>query len=561
MNRLLLTSIAALVLGCPTPAEPPTTSSTPKRAAAPPPPPVGTNTVAPGTVDLRVAAPTSASTAQTGASCSGCDVILVSVCSLRRDHLGAYGSDQGLTPTIDALAETSARFDSAYAGANFTLGSLAAMLSGSFGSSTGVLNWGRGLPQTINTLPKVLGIYGYKTGGFSVDAATGFRPDYGLHTGFQRMVITDPPRDTPDGRFSKEPMGPGGATAAPMAEWIAQQPSDQPLFAMLHTRSAHFPFVVSEDGIDEDPTGVLRALWEEGAQLRNGKTGGAMPGRAGAAGRAGLMVMGPHRIMSKVRSAGPAGMRAWKKAYADSVRRMDDDIAAVMRALQARGRLDKTILILVADHGESLDDNGEILHGMGFFEGVVRVPLLIRAPGIQPGTIGALVSQVDLLPTVLEMVGAVVPEGIDGLSMVPLLTREKKAIRSTVLVEGGPGWNGAGDLPGAVISPPYTLLQQTFHCEEPGASGMSKAPPGKVPKPGSGETEPVNKCLFNLQADPQQANNLAATKPKVVEQLVARWDGFRAARAGRSVPVEMQPDPAMVELLRTTGYDFRPLKQ
>jgi arylsulfatase A-like enzyme len=557
--RFLLPLALVAHLGCPTPVESEVGVGA-QRTAVPPPPPQQGSTVSPGTVDLQVAAPAGATPAQTGSMCSGCDVVLVSVCSLRRDHLGAYGDSRGLTPTIDALAKTSARFTQAYAGANFTLGSLAAMLTGSFGSSTGVLNWGRGLDASAHTLPEVLGIYGYATGGFSVDAATGFRPDYGLHDGFQRMVIIDPPRDTPDGRFSAAPMGDGGGTAAPMVEWIAKQPKDKPLFAMLHTRSAHFPFVVSKDGIKDDVTGVRRALWEEGAALRQRGSDDAMPGRAGASGRAGLIVLGPHRIMAKVRSAGPAGVRVWRAAYAESVRRMDADIAAVMRGLEARGRLDKTIIVLVADHGESLDDNGEILHGMGFFESVVRVPMLIRGPGIQAGAVSGLVSQVDLMPTLLELVGAVAPEGIDGVSMVPLLRRQKKAVRSTVLVEGSPGWTGSGDLPGAVIAPPFTLLQQSFPCEPPGSKRPTKAEMVPIPKPGAGVPERVNQCLFNLSADPGQQRNLASERPKVVERLLARWTGFRSARAGRAVPVELRLDPAMVEMLRTTGYDFRPLE-
>ena len=106
----------------------------------------------PGTVDLNRAPPVSGPSDFAGdAMCPGCDVVLISVCSLRADHLGAYGDTRQLTPNIDRLAETGTRFEQAYAGANFTLGSLATMLTGNFGSTTGSSTGG--LPERYRTLP------------------------------------------------------------------------------------------------------------------------------------------------------------------------------------------------------------------------------------------------------------------------------------------------------------------------------------------------------------------------------------------------------------------------
>ena len=99
------------------------------------------------------------------------------------------------------------------------------------------------------------------------------------------------------------------------------------------------------------------------------------------------------------------------------------NIQAVMDVLKRTGRLEKTIVIAVADHGESLGDHGEFLHGDSYFDGVVRVPLLIRVPNMQGNRqpISGLVSHVEILPTVLELVGAVAPASIDGRSMLPMM--------------------------------------------------------------------------------------------------------------------------------------------
>ena len=562
-HRPLAAIMTVLAIGCaqstdpaeraatPSATPPPTPRAAPPpspRESPPPPPPSNQNTVTPGVVDLNRPVVADVGTWQEGALCPGCDVVLISVCSLRSDHLGAYGDDRGLTPTIDALAAESVRFTQAYAGGNFTLGSLSTILTGNFGSTTGVLNWGRGLPEQFRTLPEVLGLYGYRTGGFSVDAATGFRPDYGLDDGFQRMAIIEPPRDTPDGRHRSDPIGPGGATAEPLEEWLASIPNDRPMFAMLHTRSAHFPFVVSTDGMADDATGVRKALWEEGAGARQSTR--AMPGRAGGQMTPGLVASGELAIQNTVRRAGSRGVAVWNETYAESVERMDKDIQRALAAVAARGR--RTVIVLVGDHGETLDDNNELLHGAGFFESVARVPLLISVPGIEPRVTNALASQADLLPTLTALVGVTPPTGIDGASLVPILDKTSSAVRSTTLLEGDPSWTGDGELPGAVVSPPWTLLRQTFPCT-PGEQHERPPPP-----PGAPLGEPLMyTCLFNLDSDPTQATNVAKTHPDVATNLLRRWDAFRAARKGQAVPRDLRLDPAMIEMLQRTGYDFR----
>ena len=98
-------------------------------------------------------------------------------------------------------------------------------------------------------------------------------------------------------------------------------------------------------------------------------------------------------------AAGGAGAPAgalWKQRYREAVERMDSDMQALWSALESRGRLDKTVIVVVADHGESLNDHGELLHGDAFFDGVINVPLMIRVPGIPGGKASsALVSQVE----------------------------------------------------------------------------------------------------------------------------------------------------------------------
>jgi len=465
-------------------------------------------------------------------------VVVVTMCSVRRDYVDPYAG-RGLTPNLARIASEGLHYEQAYAASNFTLASLTAVLTGRFGSTTGVVGWDKGLVSDVPTLPEVLGYYGYATGGFSINAASGFRPEYGLDKGFQHLEIIEAPSDNPDGRQSTGPAG-SGLSAQPMAKWIADQPADQRIFALFHTRTAHFPFVVHKPTADTDPTGMSRLLWGDEMAGRSGQ----MPGVAGGTGVQGVGVSNdPNHLRDSVRQAGPEGLSVWRQHYAASIGRMDADLGVVIDVLKRTGRLEKTILVVVADHGESLGDHDELLHGDSYFDPIVRVPLIVRVPGIRPDAQSrkALVSHVDLLPTILELVGAVVPAGIDGVSMVSNLHDPAQQIRGTALVEGGVSWTPTEGMRGAVISPPWALLRQPLSC----VPGVVEPPPG----PG----EPF-RCLFQLNEDPGQTRNLASQQPEVVADLQARWDGFRAARAGKTVARELQLDPSFKELLRKSGY-------
>jgi arylsulfatase A-like enzyme len=491
----------------------------------------------PGVGTWQADAPQATGATADTALCPGCDVVLVTVCSLRRDHVGLYGAAGDLTPRLDAWLARAFRFDQAYAAGNFTLAGLTALLTGRFGSSTGVTSWDKGLVADVPTLPEILGLYGYRTGAFTTDAPSGFRPDYGLDRGFQHMEIIPPPRDNPDGAHQDGPIGPGGASAQPAARWIAEQPADAPLFVMFHTRTAHYPFVLEDD--PDDATGVTSLLWQSGMRTT---PAGAMPGTAGGTSQRGVVEVGTQDpVQEGVRAAGAAGEAVWRARYREAVARTDADLGVLADALTARGRLGRTVIVLLADHGESLGDHGELLHGDAYYDGVVHIPMFIRLPDGTGGAVPALASQVDLLPTLLELVGAMSPAGIDGRSLLPVITGQADQVRGATLVEGGVSWRDDGQLRGALISPPWTLLRQDRGC---GSNETARA----VGEPAT--------CLFNLDLDPAQDHNLARSETAVVEDLLSRWQGFTASR---SQGQQLDLDPALVEELQRTGYDFRPL--
>jgi arylsulfatase A-like enzyme len=220
-------------------------------------------------------------------------------------------------------------------------------------------------------------------------------------------------------------------------------------------------------------------------------------------------------------------------------------VARVLEALERRGRLDRTILLLVADHGESLYDHGELLHGDAYWDGVINVPMVMKVPGLagQEAPMDALVSHPDILPTLLELVGAVVPAGVDGQSMLPLLTGEADQVREIALSEGGVARQIGPHPRGAVIAPPWIMLRQERGCGGP----HTLDPPRENGSPAT--------CLYQMEEDPLQERSVALQHPEVTQELLQRWAAFRLSAAARSPTLTL--DPRLIEELRRTGYDFR----
>jgi arylsulfatase len=505
-------------------------------------PPLGP--VTPGEGVYTSDAPQDTSRSTGDALCAGCDVVLVTVCSLRKDHLGTFGASSTISPAVDAVAQGAFRFDRAYAASNFTLASLTAILTGRFGTATGVTGWDKGLTKDVSTLPEVLGVYGYNTAGFTTDAPSGFRPDYGLDRGFQHLEITAAPRNSPDGRWRGGEKEPLGAAATPAIEWLEKQSTDKPIFLMLHTRTAHFPFVVDPPEEESDPTKMKELLWEAGRQGANTRAEQAMPGMAGGTAQQGIVqIERQDPLQTQVNALGAPAVAVWAEEYAKAVTRMDSDVSSLLNALEARGRMERTLFVLVADHGESLNEHGELLHGDAFFDGVINVPLIMKIPSLDAPaqTSDMLVSQVDILPTILDLVGAIAPSGIDGVSLLPYLTGGEGSPHEVVLSEGGVARQEGPDMPGAVIAPPWLLMKQQRGCPEESA-GM-RFMDGSMPV-----------CLFNMDEDPKQTQSRAAVKQDVVAELLERWNGFREAHGQRESLRELSPE--FIEELRRSGYDF-----
>jgi arylsulfatase A-like enzyme len=175
---------------------------------------------------------------------------------------------------------------------------------------------------------------------------------------------------------------------------------------------------------------------------------------------------------------------------------IDRGVGMILDALDEEGLRERTLVIFTSDHGELLGDHGLWYKGPFFYEGLLGVPLLVSGPGIEAGVTDALVSTVDLAPTILDLAGARVPTRFDGISIAPHLRDRRRSTRDRCLVEYRTGYVPADHASAALVTRDLKYVRYD-----------------------SGERE-----LTDLAADPQERVNLAADPraARTAEQLESR---------------------------------------
>ena len=274
-------------------------------------------------------------------------MLIVTIDTLRADHVGAYGSKTARTPTLDRLAAEGLRAADAIAPAPITMPSHASLFTGLYPPSHGVRDNGTAaLPDPVVTLAERLSGAGYTTHAFV--SAVVFSRLYGLDAGFASYDDDLWGEDAPRLFMIRE--RPARRTADRFLEWFGGWKADRskPFFAWVHFFDPHQP---------------LEAALED-------RVGAASP-------------------------------------YDAEVTAADRATGRVIDALRAAGVLDDTIVIVTADHGESLGEHGEATHAIFVYDATVRVPLIVRHPATLPAgrVYDGPVRLVDVMPTVLGWLG------------------------------------------------------------------------------------------------------------------------------------------------------------
>jgi len=399
---------------------------------------------------------------------AGPNLVLVTLDTVRADHLGAYGYDPIETPEIDRFAREGVRFEQVASPVPITLPAHASILTGQIPPHHGVRNNGTfRLDEEAVTMAEVLRRQGYATGGFIgsfvLDGRFGTAQGFDFYTDFR--VAEAEGADTAFSEIERL----GEEVIAEATDWIETR--DGSFFAWIHLYDPHSPYAPPEP------------------------FAGSYPDRP----------------------------------YDGEIAYTDHVLGLLRRSLERMGRLEDTLVVILADHGEGLGEHGETWHTYFIYDATVRVPLIFWAPGSLPaGTVVAgQASLIDVLPTSLALLGVDDPAAgaRDGVDLRPMFIDT----------------NASG-------TPAYTeslVPLLNFGWSELRGLREHEWKYIDAPRPE----------LYDLGADPGESHNTLDSDPRRAAEMRATLEAIVVGDDVEAVASGQQAtDPETMERLRSLGY-------
>jgi choline-sulfatase len=394
------------------------------------------------------------------------NVLIITIDTLRADHLGCYGFALARTAAIDKLASESVRCADAIASAPITMPSHSSIFTGLFPPAHGVRDNGAyALGENAVTLAERLRDAGYTTHAFV--SALVLNRRYNLNQGFETYDDDLWAEDDPKLFMIRERQAP--KTAERFLKWFGEwnRTRTKPFFTWIHFFDPHQPY---------KPSSTDAAL-----------------------------------------AASP---------YDAEIAGVDCQIGRIVETLRSNGLLDNTLLILTADHGESLGEHGEQTHAIFVYDATLRVPLLIRYPGFAPSVYSGPVRSVDIVPTVLGILRLPGGDTTDGHDLGAALRGREPAPRLPQYSESLLSEVGFG------MAPLFAIRDGGFKYI-------------RAPRPE----------LYDLRNDPRELHNLLPALPRVAAKLDAELtqlmnDSSRHAVKAAANPMTRETE----ESLQALGY-------
>ena len=421
------------------------------------------------------------------------NVLLLTVDTLRSDHLGVYGYTRDTSANIDGLAQRGVVFQRAETPQSATWPALASLHTSLFPSAHGVVWNGHDLPDGAVTLAGLLHSRHYSTSAFLTNMKQA------RHPGFARIS---------GARSGDQALADDEATQAAILQ--LQLEKERPFFLWLHLTSPHASYAPPSPWditFTSSDASVLSGDLQELVQIRG-----------------------------EGRPLGPADVAHVIGLYDGEIGWVDTLVGRVLDELRSLSLEDTTLVVLASDHGEDLyEHNRYFFHSPSMYGTSLRVPLIFALPGVLPeGEVtDAPASLVDLAPTILRLLDLPSPRGFQGLNLLPG--------RALPVSPGG--------------RPLFSETNGRIYGVSSGGWRLILNPEGRPPG-APGGAYPIQAIeLYDLGEDPGEQKNVAKDHPEVVKKLTAEIDAWRERELRQHVP-EQEIDPATLEELRALGYVF-----
>ncbi len=355
--------------------------------------------------DAKAAAPQQASVALGGVEPPQ-SVIVLLLDTLRKDHLDVYGYKRETAPNLAHMAAQGALFLDNISQASWTKVATPSILTSLYPASHGVHDVPDRLPSSATTLAEVYRAAGYATASLASNLFAGRITN--LHQGFEQ--VNEP------GAFDNRA---GSKTARPVVDQAVEfieHHRDSPFFLYMHILDPHSNF---------EPRPPYNTLWSDAAgKEQHEKDREAALAVAKKNGHERLFNHLP--VPEDLEQAGvdPADWVEYEKGWYDgSIRGMDAEIGRLLERLRGLGLEQRTMIAVIADHGEELHDHGNMGHGHAAYGELANVPLILYRPGVIPAGVRVteLTRSIDLMPTLLDSSGLAIPEEAQGQTLLPLV--------------------------------------------------------------------------------------------------------------------------------------------
>jgi arylsulfatase A-like enzyme len=441
------------------------------------------------------------------------DIFLILLDTLRPDRLASYGGTRVSSPRIDDLASRGLVFERAFSTTNWTRPAVASLFTSTMPSRHGATEINRrispSLPLLADSLSARRMAVGFFTSGVNVEPSDGYdrgvdifhtetsRPLTSITLFMQHIVLPLFPgtmRWLEGNHGPEDRIRPDRLTERAL-DWVRQVDRRRPVFVYLHYHGPHSPY---------DPPPPFAGTFSGRAPVER--------------------LTEPPDDWAGATALSADDRRQLIAQYDEEILWHDDQVGRLFDELQALGRLDHAVFIVVSDHGEAFGEHGVWAHNYGMFNEVVRIPMIVWSSFDwgQPRRLQVNASLLDLAPTLIELAGAPVPTSFDGGSLLPWLEGRRDGQR-TVFIE-----NPSNDELG-VHTPDWIYFE--------GETGTGK-----------------ERWLYDPD-DPEQTDNLADRFPEVVERLhllVTERRAMDRSRAAEATTIEIDPERA--EQLRALGY-------
>ncbi|MBL8840538.1 MAG: sulfatase [Planctomycetes bacterium] len=425
------------------------------------------------------------------------NVLIVSLDTTRADRLGPYGRTTAKTPRLDALAAEGTTFESAFTPIPSTFPSHSTLFTGRYPQSHGVHDnavYVLGSEQV--TLAELLQAKGYATGAFVsafvLDAQFGLDQGFATYddevdTPLMKFDVSKLPKDLPDARKKWEAtiatayQRRGDSTTQRALEWLGGLGAE-PFFLWVHYFDAHQPYQPPPPWDRHfDPSyrgpmdGDQRKFW-------------------------------PLYKRGQITAADRDHMTA---LYDGEIAWQDECLGRLLDGLRKVGRFDETLIVVVADHGEALGEHSQIYeHNSEVYDEVMRVPLVVRRPDLSARgeRVKPLVRTLDVAPTVLEWLGMAPEPAMQGQSLLPFTDADGER-------------RAAAEGPGSIL---LEALRERQVNPTPRSLVALRSDRWKAIVTLDAQGEALRTELYDLERDPFEKRDLAATEPERADQLRAQ---------------------------------------